>query len=793
MTADAPSPDDLLVLAATHHQAGRLAQAERLYRAVLQQLPYSADAHHNLGVLSMQGGRPVDEALRHFRLAWEADPTHPQYSASLSRALAQAGRADEARGVLADRQRRRPGRPCFEELVASLSPAAMGVRSGMAATDAEPWQACLACFDAGDLSGAQSAARSLVTGFPQDGAAWKALGLALHRQGNAVEALPAMQAACRLLPRDAQSRAALGAIFADLGQPATAEAAFREALALDPAFLLAACALAEVLGKSNRIPEAEALYRQVITTAPELAQAHVGQAELFASQGRVEESIAAYRRALALKPGHARAYPALGQIFASRRRLDEAEALCRRTLEALPTRFEAHRDLGVVLAMQGRISEAAASCRNAVRLRPDDLGVRSALLFNLGYVAGEAPETLLAEAKAYGREATRRAGSAFTSWTCAPDPQRLRVGIVSADLCEHPVGYFLESLVAGADSRRIEWVGYPALPVTDALSQRLRARTGGWQCLAGLSDEEAARRVHGDGVHVLLDLSGHTARNRLPVFAWHPAPLQASWLGYFATTGVEQMDWLLADPVGVPPDLQAQFTERIWYLPDTRLCFTPPHTDLAVAPLPALRRGHVTFGCFQALGKVNDEVLALWSRILSASSRARLRLQAASLTDPGTISALLERLRACGIDPARVDLVGAMYRGDYLAAHAKVDLLLDTFPYPGGTTTCEALWMGVPTVTLAGATMLARQGASLLCAAGLSDWVARSPEEYVTLASERAGDVTQLAALRARLREQVRASALVDARRFCRHLEDALWGMWRAGPGARGSQGEARP
>jgi predicted O-linked N-acetylglucosamine transferase (SPINDLY family) len=270
------------------------------------------------------------------------------------------------------------------------------------------------------------------------------------------------------------------------------------------------------------------------------------------------------------------------------------------------------------------------------------------------------------------------------------------------------------------------------------------------------------------------------------VFARRPAPVQASWLGYFATTGVEQMDYLIADRTSVPPPLRAHFCERVWYLPDSRLCFTPPRTDLPVAALPALRRGHVTFGCFQALAKVNDEVLRLWSRILAACGGSRLRLQAASLADSGTATAFLGRIRACGIDPGRVELVGAMPRGDYLAAHAEVDFLLDTFPYPGGTTTCEALWMGVPTVSLAGGTMLARQGASLLNAAGLSGWVADTPDDYVALACAKAGDVPQLAELRAGLREQVRISPLADADRFAGHLEAALWGVWRDRTGSDG-------
>jgi predicted O-linked N-acetylglucosamine transferase (SPINDLY family) len=342
------------------------------------------------------------------------------------------------------------------------------------------------------------------------------------------------------------------------------------------------------------------------------------------------------------------------------------------------------------------------------------------------------------------------------------------------------VGFFLESLIAQINPARIELIAYPTDTHVDELTTRIKPHFAAWESLFNLSDADAARLIHADGVHVLLDISGHTEQNRLPIFAWKPAPVQASWLGYFGTTGVVEMDYLLADKVCVPEAQRGNFSEAVWYLPDTRWCFTAPDVDLPVASLPALKNGYITFGCFQRLTKVGDEVLTVWGKILSALPNAKLRWQCTQLANPTVTAQFVERLKQHGIDPAQVTMHGGVSREAYLAAHAEVDMILDTFPFPGGTTTCEALWMGVPTLTLAGESLLARQGASLLTAAGLGDWVANNVDDYIAKAVTLTSDIPKLVALRAGLRGQASTSPLFDAKLFARNFEDALWGMWQA-------------
>lgn len=573
--------------------------------------------------------------------------------------------------------------------------------------------------------------------------------------------------------------------------------------------------LQEAIGhqRAGRLPQAEALYRQVLALSPDHPDAlHLlGTLALQASRpdmaiplieraialrpaapmfcnlgialralGRYEEAAGQFRRAIALEPGNVLAHAWLGQTL--QQGLGQpaaAVASYRQALALKPDHVEVHNNLGMALKDLGQLDDAVAHFRAAIALRPDWLEVRSNLLLVLSFHPGCTPAEYLAEARAYGALAASRA-KPYTHWlTAAPGAGRgpLRVGMVSGDLQNHPVGYFLEAILPHIDRSRIALHAYPTKLQADELTGRIRPLFAGWNPIAGMSDEQAARRIHDDGIDLLLDLAGHTAWNRLPLFAWKPAPVQASWLGYFASTGVAAIDFLVTDRTSVPDAARAFFSEQLWYLPETRLCFAPPRPAPEPSALPALHNGFVTFGSFQGMAKIRDEVLALWARVLRAVPGARLRLQNKEAADPQMQQQLLEKLERLGVERERVALAGPTDRAHYLAAYAAVDIVLDTFPYPGGATTCEGLWMGVPTLTLAGNTLLARQGASLLDAAGLPAWIARDEDDYVARAARLAADTAALAQLRASLRDRLPASPLMDARRFAGHLESALLGM----------------
>lgn len=359
-------------------------------------------------------------------------------------------------------------------------------------------------------------------------------------------------------------------------------------------------------------------------------------------------------------------------------------------------------------------------------------------------------------------------------------PQPLRVGFVAGEFRHHPVLHFLLGLLENLDSSRVCTVAFNNNVYDDSGTAIFKTVFDEWVDIRDVDDASAAELVRSHKIDLLIDLCGHTGEARLALFALRPAPLQATWLGYWASTGLSAIDYIIADPICVPNDSSEWFSETVYRLPATRLCMTAPRAKqpITVTPPPCLRNGYVTFGSFQRTAKLNADVLALWARLLRESPKARLRIQAN--TNSETLrNELVKRIRNSGLDLSRVDLVPQTAADLYLAAYSEVDIILDTFPFTGGTTTAQALWMGVPTVTLTGQTMLSLQGASMLTCVGLTDWIAPNEDDYIRIACRFANDPQHLAQLRSELRDRALQSPLFDVKRFAQDFTDGLWDMYR--------------
>lgn len=503
-------------------------------------------------------------------------------------------------------------------------------------------------------------------------------------------------------------------------------------------------------------------------------------AQAYQSTKQNDEALECLNTAIKLNPGDAIAYNNLGGHLLSIHHHQEAIETLQKSIALDRQQDAAFTNLGLCAMKLGKYQEAVHFFQQAIKLNPRQIQYTKSLLFCLCFDRVAFSNTYLNAAHQFDALLQSRA-TPYKEWPLTHNTTTpLRVGFVSGDLRQHPVGYFLESILQHINSSKISLFAYNTQPYEDDLTLKIRPYFAQWASIFPLNDAQAAQQIHNDGIHILIDLSGYTGGSRLPMFAYKPAPVQLSWLGYFASTGLSFIDYFLADPPSVPPHHRSQFTETVWYLPHTRLCFTPPSSDTAqaVSPLPALTHGFVTFGCFQSYGKINHTMLKLWASILQQCPNSRMIFKNSAMQDSLSKKEFISRLLDVNIPLERVVLEDISSRHLYLAAYSQVDFMLDTFPYPGGTTTCEALWMGVPTVTLAGNTLLERQGMSMLTCVGLNDWIAYDEDDYIQKAVSHAHDLSALNILRLTLREKMRISPLVDAPRFANDFENALHEMW---------------
>lgn len=594
-----------------------------------------------------------------------------------------------------------------------------------------------------------------------------------QRGGRAAEAAATYDAAIAAGSDAPELRNNLGVALRDTGDAAGAEAAFRAALAQRPDYGRAAVNLAALLQAAARPAEAAEVCEATLAAgAGEGLRAIAGRAWSRAS--RPDRALPHLAAAVSAAPGDVAMRNDLAGALMALGRPGEAATHFAVVVSALARRADVKVNLGNALHQAGRWAEAAATHRAALAQDPLCRPAWHALLLLLNYTPDVTAEEVAREHRAYGERFPPRAAPAFAN---RGDPERrLRIGLLSGDFRMHPVGRFLACPLAALDRRGFEVIAYANQAMSDGMTARLRGLLDGWRPVQDVADETVAAMIRADGIDILLDLSGHTQGTRLPVLDHRPAPVQAAWMGYANSTGSQAVDWIIADALTVPPGEEALYVERVMRLPGCYLCFDPPDFPVPRSPPPMSARGHPVLGCFNAPTKLHDGVLSAWARILAALPDARLLLKARQYGEAAAAQAMRDRFAACGGDAARLDLEGQSSYRAYFARYAAVDFMLDPFPFPGGTTTAEAIHAGVPTLTMKGrGGMMSRNGETLLTAAGIPDWIAADEADYIAQAIRRAQDPAGLAALRARLG----LGALGDAATFARGLEAALRAMWR--------------
>jgi protein O-GlcNAc transferase len=729
-----------------HHQAGRLAEAEAIYRGILAQLPDNADAMQLLGVLASQVDAH-EQALELLRGAIAIAPDFAEAHGNL-------GRSDEA---IASYRRAIEIKPDFVDAHNNL---------GLALQGRGEFGAAVECYQ-----------RALALR-PDFADAHNNLGDVLQNMERFDEAIGSFQRALWLRPDFVDAHNNLGNALQRRGRLDEAIASFQQALSLNPQFMAARNNLGNTLHAQGHLEKAIACFQQVLIQNPDFAQAHNNLANVLKDMGRVDDAIACYQRALTIDPNYADARSNLASVLHAQGTLDEAVVCFEQTIAMCPDFVSSHINLGNLFKDQGRLDEAIASYRRALELRPDNAVAHSNLAYALHFHPGSDANEIFQEHVRWNDRHARhlRTACMFGDIDRSPD-RRLRIGYVSPDFREHVVAWNLLPLLNQHDHEKFEVIAYADLIRPDAMTDRIRAMTDGWRDIRGKSDEQVADLVHTDRVDILIDLASHMKRNRLLVFARKPAPVQVTYLAYCSTTGLEAMDYRLSDPYMDPADSDLScYSERTVRLPETYWCYRPGGPTPEVSLPPSLANGFITFGCLNNFAKVSGDALELWADVLSAVPGSRLLLS----TGVGSHrKAVIDRFARRGISADRLELIGWQPWERYVQQLSSVDIALDPFPYNGGITSCDALWMGVPVVSLSGRTAVGRAGRSILSNIGLREMVADTPEGYIQIAVGLANDQPRLRELRATLRQRMEQSPLMDAPRFARDVEAAYRQMWK--------------
>lgn len=607
------------------------------------------------------------------------------------------------------------------------------------------------------------------------------LGLALKKKCQNEESVAYFQKALVINQNFADAHYNLGNAFREANQLDQSIFHYKKALQINPISADTYYHLGDALREKNYLDEAAYCYQKSLMLNPNITAAYDNLGIIFMKKGQLDEALKHYRRAIELDPDYYSAYNNLGITLQLKGQLDEAILCFQTVLKLNPDSAEAYDNLGNILQEKGRLDEAEVLYKRAIELDPHNLSYAKDLLFQMLYNPRYDAYAIFYEHLKFAKQFAEPLSSSVLPHTNERIPSRkLKIGYISPDFRMHSVGFFIEPVLASHNTKKFKIFVYSDVSQPDEVTKRITGYSEKWRDIVDMSDKEVAELIRKDQIDILIDLSGHTAHNRMLVFARKPAPIQVSWIGYPATTGLSTIDYKIVDSYTDPPGMTDQFyTEKLVRLPDSFLCYLPPACSPDVANLPALALDHITFGSFNNFTKISSEIIEVWIKILMAKPKSHLMIKAKSLSEKSVCDYILGIFRQKGITSDRLQLLPwEASPKKHLSLYSQIDIALDTYPYHGTTTTCEALWMGVPVITLAGKSHISRVGVSLLSNIGLPELIAKTYDEYVTIAVNLACNLEQLQALRQNIRDKMSHSPLIDSQRFIISLENYYRIMW---------------
>lgn len=750
------NPDAFNNLGSALRKLDRLEEATYCFRKALGLNPNHVQALNNLGLVLKEQNRAA-EAILYYRKILEIRPDNGDAYINLAVALKADGRLDE--GVSACRK------------VLELYP-----------------ENIKTYFILGDLLKDQGKSEEAITCYnnaiavdPNCPDVYISLGNVFAERGNNKDAVLSYKKAIMLNADYPEAYNNLGNALKRQGDMEEAILCYRKALKLEPDNMIALNNLGNALKARGKLEEAVACYENALSIDPEYAEAYNNLGNALSSKGKTDEAVLCFQKALKLRPDNVKTYNNFGGALRKQGKLSEAVEAFKKSLEIEPCYAEAYNNMAGVLLKQGNVPKAIESYQKALAIRPDFAMAHSNLLLACNYQDHMDPEWLFSQHRNWAKiHAIENMDKRHHRPEFSLQDRKLRLGYVSPDFRIHSVAYFLKAIIEAHDRSGFKIFCYSDVICPDEITRAFARNVDCFKNIAGIDNKTVADQIRRDKIDILVDLAGHTAGSRLIMFSMKPAPIQVTYLGYPNTTGLETLDYRLTDFWADPPGLTDHlYTEKLVRLPYGFLCYTPPEESPEIEKTGNLDSGRIVFGSFNNLTKITPEVVKAWAKILTQVHNGKMVLKSGSFADPETRNRLIDHFFRNGVGRGQIELVShipSMF--DHLQLYNRIDIGLDTFPYNGTTTTCEALWMGVPVITLAGRTHGSRVGASLLSNVGLAEFIADSVEDYVEKGISLAYNIRKLKSIHRDLRSRMTRSFLMDAARFTGSLERAYRRMF---------------
>lgn len=779
-------------LAVQYIQQGQVGKAEEICKNILSAYPFHADALHYLGVTALQQGHPgravklIDRAIRidsHRKNCHENHPIAGPTEQPSTPTINQGARARVTRlnpdsadalynlGLALNLQGR------IEDAVFNfLKALELNPRDGSTLYNL----GCIYRSQGQDEKAIDFFRRTLEIE-PSNASAYNNLGIVLNATGRSEEALTYYKKALAVNPNAADVYTNLGCAFRQLQRIDEAVKSFKKAIAIEPNDAIAHYNLGIVLKAHGSTSKAISSFQKAVELKPNFAEAYNNLGNAFKETGDGARAIQSFGRAVEKKPDYVDAHVNMGSMHQVLGNNRQAVSCYQKALEINPEFAEAHNNLGSAFCDLGNLIESQACYRKALELKPDYTEAHSNLLFGMNYDPELTNQTMSDAANEWWQQHGIPIANRFSHQPQQDNRRKLKIGYVSPDFRQHSVSHFFLPLMSAHDDKKVEVFCYSDEKHPDVITDRIRQLSHHWRWIADMTNDDVAAQIFEDRIDILVDLAGHTAGNRLPVFARKPAPVQATWLGYPNTTGLSVIDYRITDAVADPEgETDQYYSETLIRLPHGFLCYAPNWDTPAIAKLPASESGTVTFGSFNNLAKINSRVIAAWSKILDFIPNSRLLLKGKQLSDEFSQKRFFELFSQNGICADRIKMLPTTRNiPEHLNLYSAVDIGLDPFPYNGTTTTCEALWMGVPVISLCGDRHASRVGASILTRIGCKDLITKTEKDYIKKAVELAGNLKRLVRLRAGMRLNVQQSPLCDAESFGREMERTYRSMWQ--------------